>query len=221
MNKITINTTKLFKYDMCIRMRIIRKALRYLNVPHDKRYVEYILTLLEENKTGKKIDLPGVIVRRNYDKLLIERKGGEFKPKGKESIDTHLSKILLPGKKIHLQDSFLETEIIPTKSINMSEYKTYSKYTVYFDYDNLSLPLKMRYRTTGDVFTPFGFRGKKKLKKVLIEDKVPVYRRDLIPLVVDSEDNILWIAGVRRSNKAPITKETQSVLNIKLIKRTT
>jgi len=189
---------------------MIKKALLVMNAPQEKKYVEYILSLLEENKTGKMINLQGIIARRDYDKLIIERKETALKPDLQEWA-------LTLDEKLELPDCIIEMEFIPVERIKSVNGRIGSKNTVYFDIGNLFLPLKIRHRRAGDVFIPFGLKGKKKLKNVFIDDKIPVYKRASILLVVDANDNILWIVGYRRSNTALITRNTQKVLKINFL----
>lgn len=80
-----------------------------------------------------------------------------------------------------------------------------------FDYEKLELPLAVRTRRPGDRLRPFGMRGAKKLKKLLGELRVPGEDRGRIALVT-SNDQIIWIAGYRRAQAAPVTWETRQVL---------
>lgn len=59
--------------------------------------------------------------------------------------------------------------------------------------------LFIRNRRPGDIFAPAGLGGTKKLKDVLIDDKIPVWERDRVPLLVRGEE-ILWIVGHRISS---------------------
>ncbi|MFP7699496.1 tRNA lysidine(34) synthetase TilS [Candidatus Phytoplasma pyri] len=61
-------------------------------------------------------------------------------------------------------------------------------------YDNLLLPLKLRHRKQGDV-VKFLY-GTKKLKSFLIEKKIPLYKRDELWLIVDNQNQILWIPKI-------------------------
>jgi len=210
MNKITIDTAKLAKYCLGVRMRVIKRALQAMNTSQEKKLVEYVLSFLGKDKTGKRIDLREVIVRRDYDKVIIERMV-------KDVTHTPSEWMLSLGGKLGLSDCVIETKVISREDIQSVNDKVGSKNTVYFDIDKLLLPLKIRYRMAGDIFIPFGFRGRKKLKDVLIDDKIPVYKRESIPLVVDCSDNILWIVGHRRSNIAPIIENTQQILAIKFL----
>ena len=82
-----------------------------------------------------------------------------------------------------------------------------------FDADQLSLdqPLYVRSREPGDRMRVFGMSGSKKLKKVLMEKKIPRHLRRFQPVVVLGEE-IIWLPGIKRSNLAPISSETKRQL---------
>ncbi len=44
-----------------------------------------------------------------------------------------------------------------------------------------------------------GLNGKKKIKDIFIEEKIPLKERNIYPLLVDSKDNILWIPNIKKS----------------------
>jgi tRNA(Ile)-lysidine synthase len=84
-------------------------------------------------------------------------------------------------------------------------------WTACFDYDRLEAPLTVRTRRDGDRLRPFGMQGAKKLKKLLGELGVPAGDRDRIALVV-SGDEIIWVAGYRRAQAAPVSTQTRHML---------
>ena len=60
----------------------------------------------------------------------------------------------------------------------------------------IKLPLTVRSRHPGDRFTPPGLGGRsKKLQDYLVDRKVPRSERDLLPLVVDDDNRIVWVVG--------------------------
>ena len=60
----------------------------------------------------------------------------------------------------------------------------------------LKLPLAVRSRRRGDRFRPLGMRGRgRKLQDFLVDRKVARNERDTLPLVVDSDDRIVWVVG--------------------------
>jgi tRNA(Ile)-lysidine synthase len=68
----------------------------------------------------------------------------------------------------------------------------------------------------GDRFIPFGLEGTQKLKKYFIDHKIPREQRWRIPLVI-SRDEILWIAGQRRSDRARVGPQSATILKMELL----
>lgn len=50
---------------------------------------------------------------------------------------------------------------------------------------------------------------------MFIDAKMPLSRREVIPLLVDASGQILWIAGFRRSKHALVGPDTERVLHLK------
>lgn len=89
-------------------------------------------------------------------------------------------------------------------------------WTAVFDRNSLPTSLTIRGRRSGDRFRPFGSPGSKRLKKFLIDAKVPRWKRDSLPLVV-AGDEILWVVGIRRGAAAPVTPATRRVVQLSAI----
>ena len=64
---------------------------------------------------------------------------------------------------------------------------------------NISLPLYLRNKKNGDTIEVKGLNGKKKIKDIFIDAKIPPDKRENYPLLVDSNDNILWIPFIKKS----------------------
>ena len=43
------------------------------------------------------------------------------------------------------------------------------------------------------------FKGHKKIKDILINEKIPLSDRNGYPVVVDSNDEIIWLPGIKKS----------------------
>jgi len=84
-----------------------------------------------------------------------------------------------------------------------------------FDADLLPPALTVRARRPGDVFAPFGAAGLRRLKSFLIDAGVPRWQRPRTPLV-EAGGDIVWVAGVRRGRRAPITAATTRILELGL-----
>ena len=58
-------------------------------------------------------------------------------------------------------------------------------------------------------------KGLKKVKDFFIDNKISKSHRALIPILVDSEDQIIWIMGMRLDDRVKINSNTKKVLCIK------
>ncbi|WP_223127987.1 tRNA lysidine(34) synthetase TilS [Pasteuria penetrans] len=72
-----------------------------------------------------------------------------------------------------------------------------------FDKDRLPDVLRVRTRRPGDRVQCVGMQGTKKLKKILMEARVPSRMRDHLPLVV-AGGRILWVPGIRYARCAGV-----------------
>ncbi len=137
---------------------------------------------------------------------------------GKEKICVFLRK-----ESIKDRDWFQRIKIpgiteIPSGKI-IAEYvssfrKPSSEREAFIDVEKVKLPLFVRNRRAGDRIQPLGMRGSKKLKKLLAEAGVPLEKRDKVPVIVDSEGDIIWVGGVRLSEKGKIEPSTRVILHL-------
>ena len=84
--------------------------------------------------------------------------------------------------------------------------------------DGAELPdiLSVRGRRRGDTFRPLGSPGHKKLQDLFVDRKVPRGSRDRVPIVVDGQDRIIWVAGHAVAEEFRVTDRTQSMVVLRL-----
>jgi len=84
--------------------------------------------------------------------------------------------------------------------------------------DAATLPavLGVRSRKPGDRLRPLGLSGHKKLQDLFVDLKVPRASRDVVPLVVDDRDRIVWVAGHAIADDFRVTGQTKSVVILRL-----
>lgn len=85
----------------------------------------------------------------------------------------------------------------------------------WFDLNKLSFPLTVRSRKPGDRFQPLGQVKPVKLKRFLINKKIPAEDRGRLPLVV-SKNKIAWAAGVALGESFKVTSRTKRLLRISM-----
>ena len=74
-----------------------------------------------------------------------------------------------------------------------------SNYVCRLDSNDIKLPIIIRTRNNGDTMKIMNMNGSKKVKDIFIDSKIPLEKRNSWPIVVDSDNNVLWIPGIKKS----------------------
>lgn len=209
-DKIILSLSNLQKQHSVLRRRIITRAVKKIQGDSTDFYTAHyqaINKLIAEGKTGNIIQLKGQLqVRRSYNILILETEDNQ-------PVEDFCLTLSVPGK-IELNNRQIRAEIISKNS----DWKkiAFQKNVCLADMDQIELPLSVRNRRDGDRFVPLGMKGVKKVKDFFIDEKVPVTKRDMIPLVVDNTEKIIWIAGYRTDNRFRITEHTKKLLKLSI-----
>ena len=86
------------------------------------------------------------------------------------------------------------------------------------DYDKLKLPLKTRQWQQGDRFHPLGMRGTKLVSDFFNDLNFTTFQKKTTQILVDSDDQIVWIVGYRIDDRFKITDKTKTIYEIKFAK---
>ena len=180
-----LNIALFLKLDHIIAIRIINLLLEKeyqddLMTITDK-HVDLIYNLIMSNKSNSYINLPNNIKGiKSYDKFYFERQTLE-----QMSYEIEISEqVFLPnGKIIQIVDS------IDYDNNNVCR----------LNYKDIKIPLHVRTKKEGDRIYVKGMKESKKVKDIFINSKIEPKQREVWPIVVDSEDNILWIPGIKKS----------------------
>jgi len=156
--------------------QIYKDDISYLSDIH----INQILLLIMSNKPNASINLPkGIKIIKEYNKLYFNNpyfKKQDFK--------------------ILLED---EINIDNNKIKIVSESNDFSNYTIRLNKNDIKLPLYIRNINTSDKMYVKGMNGSKKIKDIYIDLKIPKEKRNRLPILVDSDDNILWLPGLKKS----------------------
>ncbi len=85
------------------------------------------------------------------------------------------------------------------------------------DEDLLIYPLTMRSWQEGDYFMPLGMQSRKKLSDFFINQKIPRIQKLRIPILVNGNGDIIWVAGYRLDNRYKLTSQTKKVIIFELL----
>ncbi len=213
-NNIKYSIIKLSNLHTALKRRVIRIGIEKLsgslkNIEY--KHIEDILSIID-NKTGSAVMLPkGIIAYVSYDNLII-----------KHNIKEETEKFCynLEFDKDNFITSMGLSVLVETVDIKKIAHLKYMPNEVYIDKEGIKDRLVIRNRNAGDLFSPIGFKGSKKLKSYFIDEKVPREERDSIELIADGKE-IVWVVGKRLSEKYKITENTKEAVRIRITRRTT
>ncbi|MCK4356968.1 tRNA lysidine(34) synthetase TilS [Candidatus Bipolaricaulota bacterium] len=169
----------------------------------EKVHIDALLGLVASHRAHGKLDLPGFVARFQGDELTLEE--GEMENPLSFEVPIALGRTEIPSLGISL-DLSIEKRIGSGKS-----RITEDREVEVADADRVQFPLHLRGRRPGDRFAPLGLGGEKKLKDFYIDERVPFYDRDRVPLLCDRQ-KIIWVVGLRLSDAVRVTSETKKVL---------
>lgn len=147
-----------------------------------EKHINNILSIITNKKPNISIYLPkNKILLKEYNKLYITEDNNITKDK----------------YKIEFKDKVIINNL---EIKRVSNEKTDTNNICRINSNDIKLPLYFRNRKDGDFILLKGSGSKKKLKEIFIENKLPKSIRDNYPLLVDSNDNIIWIPQIKKSN---------------------
>jgi tRNA(Ile)-lysidine synthase len=204
-HSIAVKTESLKQLHPAMQKRLLRKAIESIVGSlngYEYKHFQGIIELFDKS-TGAAIELPKDLKAYiSYENLIISKK-----------IENTDKKCYYKLK--YNYDNFIDeiNEMLRVKLINSKELPSIPKSidTVYIDADKIKHELVLRNREEGDVFSPIGMKGSKKLKDYFIDKKIPREKRDQVLLLADGNE-IVWILGSIISEKYKIASNTQNVI---------
>ena len=108
---------------------------------------------------------------------------------------------------------------IEIKKESYSSDKGFSKDPKYIwiDADKVAFPLFIRLIKEGDRMIPLGMKGGKLISDMLTDSKVSYFDRQRQYVLLNNEQQIIWLLGRRIDDRYKITSSTKTVLKIKLL----
>ena len=178
-----LNIEKFMEEDKYIQKRIIEYMIEQLQKEYifninDKQF-NNILNLIT-NKNNKTINLAdGFIARKSYNELYIE------KVNNKEDYS------VIFKDKLTILNKYNFEIVNDTSDKSNNILRINSK--------EVKLPIIIRTREDGDKIKVKNLFGTKKVKDIFIDCKMDSLKRSEYPIVTDSENNVIWIPGLKKS----------------------
>uniref|UniRef100_UPI004048AC9F tRNA lysidine(34) synthetase TilS n=1 Tax=Polaribacter sp. TaxID=1920175 RepID=UPI004048AC9F len=153
---------------------------------------------LLEAQSGKKVFSKTHQLLKDRMFLLLSKKTLSSKNDAIFKIDENTEQIDAP-----ISIKFTEVTSVGLKSKNQ----------IYIDKDLLSFPLHLRKWQKGDVFYPFGMKGKKKLSDYFKDEKFSLLEKDQTWLLCTNNE-IVWIVGKRQDERFNAENSSKNILQI-------
>ena len=174
---------KLLELDSFLIKKIIEYQFRiiYVNdlfLVSDKN-TDKVIELIGSNKSNGCVSLPNGylgVKEYNYFKIVHNKKCSEFS--------------------FVLEDEVIVPTGIIRKIDNTSDK---SNYTIRINSKDITLPIIIRNRRNGDKIAIKNLNGSKKVKDIFINEKIPVRKREVVPIVCDSKNEIHCLPFVKKS----------------------
>ena len=190
---------------VAVRKAILRRLAEEAGLRQSLGYLHY--DALDEfcrcSETGKVLSLPcNHVAECQYDRVLLRRQADV--PEAWDETTVSISGTTrIEGAGLTIYASAWSHGDMP-KNADIAV----------IDAEAITLPLTVRRRRDGDSFRLKG-GGRKKVKSLLIDKKVPRALRGRVP-IFSAGGEILWIGGLQRAAFALVTEETKNAVMLRL-----
>lgn len=200
--KIVCSRAKLTAFKPALRQRVLRHAFKQLTgtlTGVSRCHISAVCDLIDSDRPNSRLALPHeVTALREYDHLSLIT-GAAVVEYDFEFMISEPGCYQLPcGGSIKLE---------ATGTATFSE----DSGTCCLDIEKAPFPWLVRTFRPGDRMVPFGMSGKKKVKNLFIDRKIPLSERKRLPLLFCGDD-LIWIAGVCTSELTRITEGTHTLV---------
>ncbi|MDW7649815.1 MAG: tRNA lysidine(34) synthetase TilS [Bacillota bacterium] len=208
--EVVLDIGKLRNLPPALQTRVILRVFWHVGVKRPARlHVEQVLALARHPSPSACTTLPDhVLACREYNKL-------RFGSSAKQDSKTEAAvEIQIPGQTyLACGGLWLEADFVDAGDVNPAAI---GRNEACLDAEKLSWPLWARTRRAGDRMQPLGASGRRKVKKILADRKIPLKKRDSIPLILSAEE-IVWLGGVEVAENCKVTPQTKKILYLKLM----
>jgi tRNA(Ile)-lysidine synthase len=208
--KLMLDIKELKAQDYLLAQSVMKMAIEQVSLVNkdiEAVHVNDALGLMDK-QSGKEIHLPNhIIVKRGYTTLILAR----IENRKDEEIRTYVPQI--PGE-WYCEESTnrLRFELIDKKLLDDIPKNSYTKW---FDYDKIRDTVVIRTKQQGDFLQINQNGGRKTLKSLFIDEKIPKDKREKMYLVT-AGSHVLWVPGIRTSEAFLVDEQTKQILSITL-----
>ncbi|ARN77224.1 tRNA lysidine(34) synthetase TilS [Nonlabens spongiae] len=200
----------------------LKNGRQYLNISELKKYPEtqtFLHYLLREtgisaieaikllnSESGKSLDSSSHNLLRDREHLILSEKSKD------NPVDLTINKL---GTHELTSGRLLEVILLKTTDWKKTIAEESAPNVLLLDADLMSFPFQLRTWQNGDKINPLGMRGYQKVSDILINHKIPLIDKQNF-LVLRSGEELLWLAGLKSSDRFKVTSRTTQILKFRL-----
>ena len=213
---ISLDRTALNRLPPALARRVVRTALLAVNGQHFVGFdhIERVRHMARDPSAPPSIDLPRLHVERKATAVVLSSRAG----RAPDRLPAFRYALPVPGSVIIPEcHALIESRVVAADPSQYADNTwVITPGLAAIDAGAAAGGLVVRSRHPGDALKPLGLSGRKKVQDILVDRKVPRLERDRIPIVVDGNDRVLWVAGHVVAEAARVTDRTQSVVVLEL-----
>jgi tRNA(Ile)-lysidine synthase len=199
-----------------VKVELIRRSLTAIGSGEKdltQQHYEKILQLSQQNKSCRRIELPGgFVVWREYGSLIFAQSKEEQQLEHRTEKSVELK---VPGQ-TKFVDYIIESTVFDAEGCDIDKFsREKSELIEWFDFDKVKQPLVVRSRKVGDRFRPLGLLGEKRIGKFLTAARIEHKLRKKVVIIAD-KNKIIWVGPIRASELTKIKASTKRILQIRL-----
>lgn len=171
--------------DEIFKKRLLQKILLEIYdkdiIDINNNHIELIFKLINSDKKNAYVILPrNLKVNKNYNKL----------------------KFIFNAKNLLSYNYLFEDDLELSSGYlyyNIKNNEEKSNFVIRLNSKEIKLPLYIRNRKNGDKIKVKNLNGTKKISSIFIDNKLSMQKRNSQPILEDSNGEILWIPGIKKS----------------------
>ena len=196
---LSVDHEQLLRLPMPLRGRVLRWLSERLGARLDAGGTRSVAEFTSSGLSGRRLDLAsGLVLRHELDRIVLVREALEpDRPLRIPGAQAGSGSVTLGGRTFTVRWGGPELSASARDSVAVTAPH---------------FPLTVRAREAGDrIQLPY---GSKKLKKLLLEARIPESLRERLPVFVDARGKVLWIPGVATAVGPKARDDGRQVLHI-------
>jgi len=201
--------------DRSLRVKVLRHVAGALGRVPDRALTQLAVTFASKSRSGTRFGFgQGIEIRRELDRVVVEPASSVAadEPLDIGDVAPGSGGAVVGGRALNVtwESGPASPGVRLGAEIEEGGSESEGVHHACFPVAELDFPLTLRSRRPGDRIRLRG--GSRKVKKVLLDFRIPPEDRERVPLLVDAKGRVLWVAGVVRTSELSSAQDGRTML---------